>query len=273
MNYRNTPHLATGVAPAELMFRRTVRTKIPKKKRFLDEKDLEKARLNDEKARLDRKEKFDAKRKTVDVVVQVGDTVLVKQTKTTTKPPFDPAPYTVIEVNGTQAVLERSGKTKKRSFNKIKVIGRRLKDKEKEKVLKKRKKTACGETEREDPKREISKYVSRNPQTDSDDDDIDLDYRWGMDEPILLPRAELETITLTVTPSAELIEIVEEESEEPAEETAEVIEEGFHGFEQREVDEARELQAIFRENNVERTKQDEVPEIDLSMETEEIVGT
>ena len=89
-----------------------------------------------EKLRLDRKEKFDAKRGTVDIVVQVGDAVLVKQTKTTTKPPFDPSPYTVIEVNGTQAVLERFGKTMKRSFNKIKIIGRKPKDKEKKKLLK-----------------------------------------------------------------------------------------------------------------------------------------
>ena len=43
MNYRNTPHPATGVAPAELMFRRTVRSKIPRKKKLLGEKDLEKA--------------------------------------------------------------------------------------------------------------------------------------------------------------------------------------------------------------------------------------
>ena len=104
---------------------------------------------------------------------------LLNNQKTTTKPPFDPSPYTVIEVNGTQAVLERFGKTKKRSFNKIKV----LKGKEKKKLLKERRKSmeeaASGETRREDPKREISKYDSRRPQTDSDnDDDLDIFYRW-----------------------------------------------------------------------------------------------
>ena len=204
-----------------------MRSKIPRKKKLFGEKDLEKARLNDEKSRLDRKEKFDAKKKTVDVVVQVGDTVLVKQTKTTTKPPFDPSPYTVIEVNGTRAVLERFGKTKKRSFNKIKV----LKGKEKEKLRKERKKSmdeaAGGETRREDPKREISKNVSRRPRTDSDnDDDFELFYRW-------------ETTTPTIPQRAELIEIDEEEN-------AEAEEEVFHGFEQREVEEALELQAILR---------------------------
>ena len=99
-------------------------------------------------------------RGTVDIVVQVGDAVLVKQTKTTTKPPFDPSHYIVTEVNGTQAVLERFGKRLKRSFNKIKV----LKDQEKKRLKKKLlEEAAGGETRREDPKREISGYVSRRP--------------------------------------------------------------------------------------------------------------
>ena len=74
---------------------------------MLGEEDLKKEKINDKKSRLDRKEKFDAKKKTVEVEIRVGDTVLVKQTKSTTKPPFDPNPYTVLEINGTQAVLER----------------------------------------------------------------------------------------------------------------------------------------------------------------------
>ena len=43
MNYRNTPHPATGVAPAELMFRRTAKSRIPRKQRMLEKKDLEEA--------------------------------------------------------------------------------------------------------------------------------------------------------------------------------------------------------------------------------------
>ena len=34
--------------------------------------------------------------------IQVGDQVLVKQDKTMTRPPFDPDPYRVTEVKGTQ---------------------------------------------------------------------------------------------------------------------------------------------------------------------------
>ena len=190
------------------------------------------------------------------MVVQLGDFVLVKQTKTTTKPPFDPLYYEVIEVNGTQAVLERDGKTIKRSFDKLKIIGRKIKEKETKKSSKEReessKKAAGGGIKREDPKRKISKVIPR-PQTDSDDIyDIDFNYRWGMGDPVVLPRAEI-------------VEIVEEEIEEP-------VEEAFHGFEREEVEEALELQALIRENNAQRLADDNnaerVVEVELEPEVE-----
>ena len=45
--------------------------------------------------------------------VKVGDTVLVKQTKTTKKPPFNPDPFTVVEIKGTQAMLDTWKETEK----------------------------------------------------------------------------------------------------------------------------------------------------------------
>ena len=66
-----------------------------------------------------------------------------------------------------------------------------------------------------------------------------------MDDPVVLPRAEL-------------VEIVEGETEEPAEEV-------FHGFEQEEEEEALELQAMFRENNAERLVEENMePETEVS---------
>ena len=54
------------------------------------------------------------KRKTAqEKTVKPGDKVLVAQRKTTTKPPFDPNPYTIKEVKGTQVTVER-GKGKRR---------------------------------------------------------------------------------------------------------------------------------------------------------------
>ena len=47
MNYRNTAHPTTGKVPAELVFRKTIRTRIPRKIRLLDETELEEAKKMD----------------------------------------------------------------------------------------------------------------------------------------------------------------------------------------------------------------------------------
>ena len=52
-------------------------------------------------------------------MVKPGGKVLVGQRKTTTKPPFDPNPYTVTEVKGTQVTAERDGKIKKRNLAEV----------------------------------------------------------------------------------------------------------------------------------------------------------
>ena len=51
--------------------------------------------------------------------VEPGDCVIIKQNKTSVKPPFDPVPYEVVEVCGNQATITRGGRKKKRSFNKL----------------------------------------------------------------------------------------------------------------------------------------------------------
>ena len=45
--------------------------------------------------------------------VKVGDTVLIKKTKTTKIPPFNPDPFTVVEIKGTQAMLDTWKETEK----------------------------------------------------------------------------------------------------------------------------------------------------------------
>ena len=59
-------------------------------------------------------------------MVRPGDKVLVVQRKTTTKPPFDPNPYTITEVQGTQVMVESDGKRpKKRNLEKVKILKER----------------------------------------------------------------------------------------------------------------------------------------------------
>ena len=50
------------------------------------------------------------RKKTGDKSVELGDQVLVKQTKSPNKPPFNPSPYKVMEVSGNSATLERDGR-------------------------------------------------------------------------------------------------------------------------------------------------------------------
>ena len=75
----------------------------------------------------------------------------------------------------------------KRSFNKLKKIGQKMQKREKRKESKEKKelkeKTAGGGTKKEDRKRKIPEDVLRKPQTDNDEDhDLDINYRWGMDD-------------------------------------------------------------------------------------------
>ena len=56
-------------------------------------------------------------------VINVGDQVLVKQNKTTTKPPYNRNPYNVADVHGKQLVLTRDGGSYKiRDKNQVRVL-------------------------------------------------------------------------------------------------------------------------------------------------------
>ena len=54
--------------------------------------------------------------------VQVGDKVLLKQDKTTIRPPFDPEPFEVTSVHGTKVEAERGGMKRTRNLGKWKVL-------------------------------------------------------------------------------------------------------------------------------------------------------
>ena len=87
--YRNTPHSSTGQSPASLMMERKIKTKLPtiiiapptsaRHQQAMERDTLSKHRQT-----------------------QVGDRVLVKQVKTTIKPPFDPDYYIITEVRSTK---------------------------------------------------------------------------------------------------------------------------------------------------------------------------
>ena len=122
LNYRNTPHPSTGKTPAELMMRRQIKTRVPVlMKSTMDKVDIE-AKTMDKVAREKRKSRFDSSKHAKTTEVIKGDKVLVKQKKSSIKPPFDPRPYTVTEVKGTQVTATRGGKERKRNQAKMKVV-------------------------------------------------------------------------------------------------------------------------------------------------------
>ena len=102
LKYRNTPHPSTGKSPSELMMNRSVRTRIPKLIAPPKDKALQEARQKDMETRLVKKGKLDKRKTAKEKEVKVGDKILVSQRKLTIKPPYDPKPYEVKEINGNQ---------------------------------------------------------------------------------------------------------------------------------------------------------------------------
>ena len=97
--------------PSKLMFNRTVRTRLPTVRDPVSIQAVKEAWEKDQQERLKRKEVTDKMKTAQERMVKVGDKVLVAQRKTTTEPPFDPTPYTITEVKGTQADLEEEAAT------------------------------------------------------------------------------------------------------------------------------------------------------------------
>ncbi|CAB4005552.1 PREDICTED: uncharacterized protein K02A2.6-like [Paramuricea clavata] len=78
MNYRTTPHLSTGVAPAEMLYKRVFRSTVPS---FSQEAPWHTAAKRVLKLKAKSKQYVDARRRTRKSTIKEGHTVLVKQKK------------------------------------------------------------------------------------------------------------------------------------------------------------------------------------------------
>ena len=125
MNYRAAPHSSTGKSPSELLNGRKMKMKvpavIPKPKGKIHKEAQKKNKEEKEK----QKKYADKHRKAKDKKVEKGDQVLIKQDKTTTKPPWNPEPFTVEEVKGTKIVAKRGELTRTRNVEKFKILKKR----------------------------------------------------------------------------------------------------------------------------------------------------
>ena len=61
-----------------------------------------------------------------------GDQIMIQQRKSTIKTPWDPKPFTVTKVNGSQVEVKRGDEVKRRALNLVKKIKFRIEDKNRE---------------------------------------------------------------------------------------------------------------------------------------------
>ncbi len=101
--YRSTPHTTTGVSPAELMFGRTIRTKLPELRvERPDEEMRDRDMEHKEKSRL----YTDAKRRAEECELQPGDAVLLRQDKKNKlSTNYESEPYEVVQRQGNSVVI------------------------------------------------------------------------------------------------------------------------------------------------------------------------
>jgi hypothetical protein len=127
--YRTTPHSTTGVPPAELLFNRTVRGKLPVLKKRIVRRHSE-AKKMDEKRQLYNKQYADKRRHAKKSSIEIGDSVLIRQEKRNKLTAnFNNEPYTVTsKINCEITATNKHGHTVRRNVSHCKLIPRATSD-------------------------------------------------------------------------------------------------------------------------------------------------
>ena len=108
-NYRATKHATLNKAPAEILFGRNIKTRLPQ---FIPNSNDLKLRDTDKQKKLKMKLYADERNHARKSKVTIGDNVLVKQPKENKlSTPFDPKPYQVTNKKGTMVTAEREDKS------------------------------------------------------------------------------------------------------------------------------------------------------------------
>ena len=122
LQYRATPHTSTEKSPAEMLFGRRIKTKLPQLVLHQDTEEQKRTRAIHDQKKINEMKQFDRKNKARPKNIKVGDKVLLKQQKSTTHPPYDPHPYTVTKVEGNRVTMNNGEKTRVRDKNKVKLV-------------------------------------------------------------------------------------------------------------------------------------------------------
>ena len=116
--YRSTPHSTTGMSPAEMLFNRKLRTKLPHLadlEGWEDDTNIEekllRAREGDRVQKQKTKDYADAKRGAKGKDIHPGDQVLVRNERRSSKmmPNYQEEPYEVLERKGSAVIVKGEG--------------------------------------------------------------------------------------------------------------------------------------------------------------------
>ena len=107
MIYRSTPHSTTGVSPAQLLFGRRIRTKLPHLQEFSIEDEV---RDRDIKRKKKGKVYEDCQRNALEREIREGNKVLLRQEKENKlSTPYKQCPFTANQKNGNSVLVEADG--------------------------------------------------------------------------------------------------------------------------------------------------------------------
>ncbi|XP_012940972.1 uncharacterized protein K02A2.6-like [Aplysia californica] len=128
-NYRATPHISTGVSPAEALFKRNIRVKLPQIDSLMipptTDNDIHQHDTNKKGAA---KRYADDRRHAQNSDIQVGDTVLARQPyKNKLSSFYDHDPYQVTSKKGPMVTASRNGKNMTRNTSFFKRVPDTLK--------------------------------------------------------------------------------------------------------------------------------------------------
>ena len=118
MMYLSTPHSTNGVSPAELLFKRRIRNKLPHLQEFSIEDEV---RDSDSERKEKGKVYAVCQRNARESEIREGDKVLLRQEKENKlSTPYKQSPFTVIQQNSNSVVVEADGVQYRRNVTHVK---------------------------------------------------------------------------------------------------------------------------------------------------------
>ncbi|CAB4031109.1 Uncharacterized protein K02A2.6 [Paramuricea clavata] len=135
LDYRTTPHVTTGIAPADLLFNRQIRNRLPDSNAMIPERkggnqdktapttSREAVLQRDAREKNKIKDREDKRNRAKEPQFRIGDLVLLKQSqRNKLYLPWDPSPYRVTGIKGSQITAKRRGVTVTRNSSHFKRV-------------------------------------------------------------------------------------------------------------------------------------------------------